>query len=126
MRVVRPWILAFCTLCVAGCGDDTMATRPPVPVPDLHVETFGDGGVAAPSTAVVTTSSLMMGGGGALNTVKLADKSTTLKIDTTLDQDNVVRAAGRTVYVIDRSHGTLRVYVPDATSGLKLMDPMHP
>lgn len=62
--------------------------------------------------ALVTTSGGFAAGTGAINTVKLSDHSVVRGIDTTIDQDNGVRIAGGKAYILDRSHGAVRVYDP--------------
>ncbi|HEX2569214.1 MAG TPA: hypothetical protein VH877_06595 [Polyangia bacterium] len=65
--------------------------------------------------ALVTTASFTSSPpSGALGTVRLEDRQVTQAIDTTLDADNDVRCAGGRCYVLDRTHGTVRIYDPGA------------
>ena len=118
---LRPLLaLTFSATCAfaAGCGDNGTAMMTPADMAlpgismDLKPENADLGHGPGATTAVVTTSSLMTF--GALNTVRLADKTVTKQIDTTLDQDNAVEAQGGKVLVLDRTHGSLRVYDPGA------------
>ena len=65
--------------------------------------------------ALVTTASYTSTPpSGALGTVRLEDRRVATAIDTTLDADNDVRCAGGHCYVLDRTHGTVRIYDPAA------------
>jgi hypothetical protein len=121
---MRNCMFSFCfvALLATGCNNTTTVSPAGGPVPDGAVAPDDLAGMTPPpvaTTAVVTTSSLnFMGGGGSINTVRLADKMPTHSVkggnalDTSIDVDNVVRAAGGKVYVLDRTHGSLRIYDP--------------
>src|SRR5437016_4603361 len=110
-------IAILSTLVLGAACDTTSSTVPadlsmPHPNADFGPEDLAGKQPPAATLAVVTTSSFTTS--GAVNTIALADKSVTAAIDASIDQDNVVRVSERKVYVIDRSHGSVRVYDPVA------------
>lgn len=78
--------------------------------PDLGPEEFSDGGGGA-TTAVLTTADFT-GTGGTLGTVALSGHAQKTLDSSTIDNDSIVRAFNGKVYVLDRTHGTLRIYDP--------------
>lgn len=110
-----PVLLLPLALALAACDTGTTATpsdmaMQPQPNVDFGPEKLDGGPNTQPTTAVVTSSSLMTS--GSINTIALADKAPKKALDTTIDQDNLVRAAAGRVYVVDRTHGTIRIYDP--------------
>src|SRR5262245_59450704 len=97
---------------LTGCpgGNGTMTGDMFHPPQDLGPE--GDGPMVPQATNAVVTGSDFTGGTGSINTIKLSDKSVTKAIDTTLDSDNDVRCVTGTCYVLDHTHGTVRLYDP--------------
>src|SRR5437899_3283580 len=77
-----------------GCADST-ADLPPLP--DSPTGSF----------LAIATSDIS---GGALHTVNLATLEVRKNIDTRLDSQPVVRAYGDKLYVLDQSHGAVRIY----------------
>lgn len=117
--------IALSFLVAAGCGDNTMNQPAPDfsapgdmaigPNVDFSKETFPDLVMAKATEAIVTTSSFMTT--GTLNTVALSDHTVTKGIDDTLDQQNVVSVSDGKTFVLDQTHGSVRVY--DPTNGFK-------
>jgi hypothetical protein len=118
--------IALSFLVAAGCGDSTMNNPAPDfsakgdmavgPNQDLKMETFPDLAMPKAMEAIVTTSSFMTT--GTLNTVALSSDHTATKgIDNTLDQQNVVSVSNGKAFVLDQTHGSVRVY--DPTNGFK-------
>lgn len=120
MNRALPFALLFA---VAACGNGATATDGGT---DGSLGGTTDGGTdgssggspdlattASGGYAVVTTADFT-GKTGWLNTIKLSDHSLATKIDTTLDFDNDVRCVDAKCYVLDHTHGTVRIYDPSA------------
>src|SRR5690349_20328092 len=81
-------------LLLAACTSTTPNNNPTLPTGDF---------------AVVTTSG-GFGAGGAVNTIRLSDMMVVSGLDTSIDQDNIVRVFSGKAYVLNRGPGTLRIY----------------
>lgn len=117
---MRYLTIGFACLSLAACGSSA-TVLPDAGIPDsaaaddamADAASSGDSAtLPIPTNAIITTAS-MSSGTGALNTVTLAaEHQVTPAIDTTLDSDTDVRCLGGKCYLLNRTHGTLRIYDP--------------
>lgn len=115
VRLVLPVLLATaCDPSEVSVTDDAGAAPDAAKVGDAadDARSHDDGASLPPTRAVITTATIAGGGGGtgALNAVDLTSRTVDVAIDTTLDPDTDVRCSEGKCYVVNRTHGTLRIY----------------